>query len=153
MELERELVPLLAAGEVRVAFSGHVHNFQLTRQESDGYLKTTRYIVTGAGGRSEGGRKRGSLAILRRERVEATNAEDKPHFLLVQIEGDRMEITPITYDASDARPAPLAIRTYDNRVFPGTGGWGGNGSNRSNGSDWGETGSPYHPIVIKVRPH
>ena len=116
-------------------------------------MKTTRYVVTGAGGKSEGGRKSGSLEILRREKVEATNAEDKPHFLLVQIEGDRMEITPITYDASDARPSPLAIRTYDNRVFPGTGGRGGNGSNGSSGSDWGETGSPYHPIVIMARPH
>ncbi len=152
MELERELVPLLASGEVRVAFSGHVHNFQLTRQESEGYLRTTRYVVTGAGGKSEGGRKRGSLQLLRREKIEATNAEDKLHFLLVRVEGDRMEITPITYGSRDARPEPLAIRTYDNRVFAETGGWGENGSNRSNGGKGGEIGSPYHPIVIEARP-
>ncbi len=128
IELERELVPLLAFGEVRVVFSGHVHNFQLTRQESEGYLRTTRYIVTGAGGRSDGGRRRGSLELLRREKMEATNAEDEPHFLLVHIEGDRMEITPITYGGRDLRPKPLAVRTHDNRVFTGTGGWGENGS-------------------------
>jgi hypothetical protein len=40
----------------------------------------------------------------------------------------------------------LAVRTHDNRVFTGTGGWG------ENGSHGGETGSPYHPIVIEARP-
>ena len=150
MELERELVPLLASGGVRVAFSGHVHNFQLTREESKGYLRTTRYVVTGAGGKSEGGRKRGSLDLLRRERIEATNADDEPHFLLVHLEGDRMEITPITYGSGDARPEPLAIRTYDDRVFTGTDGWA-TGANGTGGNSGQET-SPYHPIVIKARP-
>ena len=146
VELERELVPVLTAGEVRVAFSGHVHNFQLTRQESEGDLKMTRYMVSGAGGKSEGGRSRGSLGILRREKMEATNAEDKPHFLLVQIEGGRMEITPLTYDSASGDPAPLAIRRHDGRVFAGPGGWG------ENGTDGGGTESAYHPIVIESQP-
>ncbi len=149
MEIERELVPLLASGGVRVAFSGHVHNFQLTRQESEGFWRTTRYVVTGAGGKSEGGRKKGSLELLRREKMEATNAEDQPHFLLVQVEDDRMEITPVTYGSHDTRAEPLAIRTYDNRVFRGADGPTERGRNGSNG---GETGSPYHPIVIQARP-
>jgi hypothetical protein len=144
-------VPLLAEGDVRVVFSGHVHNFQITREETEGSLKQTRYLVTGAGGKDERGREGTSgLEILRRERMEATNAVSLPHFLLIEIEGDRMEVTPLTYGAGGNLPVPLAIRTSEDVVHTGnresiSGGGAGNGG--SNGPS-----SPYHPITIRARP-
>jgi hypothetical protein len=150
IELERTLVPLLARGGVRAVFSGHVHNFQITREQPEGYLKQTRYLVSGAGGKSEQGRRGASgLQILRREKMEATNAWDDPHFLLVRVDGERMEVTPLTYGEDGEDPQPLAVRTFDDRIFPeaddslsssGDGNGGG-----------GESRSPYHPIVIKAR--
>jgi len=149
-ELERTLVPVLADGGVRVVFSGHVHNFQITREEASGPLSRTRYLVSGSGGKSERGRRGSSgLRTLERERMAATNVDDRPHFLLVEIAGDRMEVTPLTYDAK-GDPVPLAIRTAENEIYSGLEGSlalqpGGNGE-----SGVAAAVSPYHPIVIEA---
>ena len=153
-ELERDLVPLIAKGGVRVVFSGHVHNFQITREEANGPLSQTRYLVTGAGGKSERGRRGSSgLQILRSEGIAATNVDNRAHFLLVEIDGDRMEVTPLTYDAN-GDPTPLAIRTADNEIYSGLREpfsilRGGNEGDENNG---GSGPTPYHPIVIRARP-
>ena len=120
-ELERDLVPVLAEGDVRVVFSGHVHNFQITREETEGSLKQTRYLVTGAGGKDERGREGTSgLEILRRERMEATNAVSLPHFLLIEIEGDRMEVTPLTYVRAATFRCPWRFGPQKTSFTPGT---------------------------------
>ena len=86
---------------------------------------------------------------MRREGIAATNVDDRAHFLLVEINGDRMQVTPLTYDA-DGNPAPLAIRTADNEIYSGL---GEPVSVSSGGSGRTEVAvSPYHPIVITARP-
>jgi hypothetical protein len=156
--LEAELVPLLSEGGVRVAFSGHVHSFQITRVEARGPLHQTRYIVSGAGGKSERGREgRRGLAVLREQRIDAIHAENQPHFLLVSIEGGEMQITPITYDRRTRGPAPLAVRAADGTEYRGEYpprrrplAVGTNGSDESGAAL--APLSPYHPIRVPAQP-
>jgi len=151
--MEAELVPLLSEGGVRVAFSGHVHDFQITREEREGPLYQTRYVVSGAGGKSERGREGGELRILKEQKIDAINAHDQSHFLLVTIEGEEMEVTPITYDRSSGRPAALAVRSADGVLYRGVYPGGGVEPAGSSGSDQSAAGvSPYHPIRISARP-
>jgi ABC-type cobalamin transport system ATPase subunit len=92
-----QLVPLFRRAGVAVVFSGHEHNFQLSRWDG------ITYLVSGAGG------------MLREEaptqfaeaHTEAWAAEE--HFLLVEINGRRMEITPIAglEQGNDLQPLEL----------------------------------------------
>jgi hypothetical protein len=73
---------------VRVAFSGHEHNFQYsdTGKETGGL----RYVVSGAGGELRPGNVLGSMAS---SHIEGWSPQR--HFLLVTIERGLMEITPM----------------------------------------------------------
>ena len=77
------LLPLFQRAGVRVMFSGHEHNFQHSR--ADGI----DYFVTGAAGKFRGGTP---------DRTEAAHTRSwsaSCHFLLVNIEGDRMSVRAI----------------------------------------------------------
>lgn len=78
------LVPLLQDADVPVMFSGHEHNFQ--HQQVDGI----DFIVTGAAGKLREGRP---------DRLDEAGTHcwaDRGHFLIVDIDGDRMTIHPVT---------------------------------------------------------
>jgi predicted phosphodiesterase len=85
------LVPLLQDADVPVMFSGHEHNFQ--HQQVDGI----DYIVTGAAGKLREGRP---------DRMAEAGTHcwaDRGHFLIVDIDGDRMTIHPVTDVDDDGR--------------------------------------------------
>lgn len=78
------VVPLLRRGGVPVMLSGHEHNFQ--HNQVDGI----NYVVTGAAGKVRDGRP----GRLDEAGTRAWAAEG--HFLIVDIDGDRMTIHPVT---------------------------------------------------------
>jgi hypothetical protein len=72
---------------VRVVFTGHEHNFQFS--EKNAATGDIRYIVSGAGGELRRGDVRGSM---QQSNIEGWVA--KLHFVMVEIEGKEMRITP-----------------------------------------------------------
>ena len=84
----RELAHFLRAFQkhgVKVVFTGHEHNFQFSRKVDD-----IRYIVSGAGGELRTGDVRGAM-----QTANIDGWAPVLHFLLVEIEGKEMRITPI----------------------------------------------------------
>jgi predicted phosphodiesterase len=86
-----DLVPLFAAGGVRLALAGHEHNFQLT--EVDGLT----YVVSGAGG------------SLREEPPGRDQARPlawagQAHLLLVEIDGEVARLSPLSGLLPDGGP-------------------------------------------------
>lgn len=80
-------VKLFESSGVKVVFTGHEHNFQLSDRSKTGGLL---YVVTGAGGQLRSG------DITRRMAgANIAGWSKQPHFLVVEIEGDTMKITPI----------------------------------------------------------
>jgi tartrate-resistant acid phosphatase type 5 len=80
---DRLVKPFCERSGVRVLFSGHEHNFQHT---SDGGMD---FFVTGGGGDVR-------LATPQWFTEAKTKAWGKGgHFLVVKIDGDRMEVTPV----------------------------------------------------------
>jgi hypothetical protein len=76
---------------VKVVFSGHEHNFQFSAvSQATGGI---RYVVTGAGGELRTGNVRRRMAA---NHIEGWAAQR--HFLLVEIDGPRMKITPLSFD-------------------------------------------------------
>lgn len=81
-------VKLFQASGVKVAFSGHEHNLQIS--EANERSGGVRYVVSGAGGELRAGN------IQRRMRAENIAAwAPQRHFLVVEIEGKTMRITPV----------------------------------------------------------
>lgn len=82
----RELYNHHGAGAgVRVTFSGHEHNFQYSR---DGQMA---HFLTGGGGKY-----RTSAPHMHADAgTQAWGGNNEGHFLLVKLNGDRMEVTPI----------------------------------------------------------
>lgn len=122
------LAPLFESGGVRLALSGHVHNFQVARPNGE---RGTHYVVSGAGGEIE--RPLDSpedLRTMAAEGIEATNLEFQPSFVLVEVEGGEVRVFPCTYDPRSGEPALLDLRTpAGDRVAA-------------------SAGSRYHPIRI-----
>lgn len=87
------LVPLYRRSGVRLALSGHEHNFQHSR--ADGI----DYFVTGGGGKVRTGRPRWM------QEAHTVSWAAACHFLLVRIEGGEARVTPI---GGEDRPLPLA---------------------------------------------
>lgn len=84
----QHFVDLFRSNGVRVAFNGHEHNFQYSEaSEATGGI---RYVVTGAGGELRGG---DALSRMREAHIEGW--APTRHFLVVEIEGDTMRITPM----------------------------------------------------------
>jgi len=88
---ERELkhwVQLFSQTGVKVAFNGHEHNFQYSEvnQRSGG----VRFVTSGAGGELRAGGIQNKMSG-----ANMAGWAPENHFLLVEIEGDVMKITPI----------------------------------------------------------
>jgi hypothetical protein len=76
---------------VKVVFTGHEHNFQFSlKNDQTGGI---RYIVSGAGGELRTGNIRSAMQS---SQIEGWGA--KHHFLLVEIDGKEMRITPKSPD-------------------------------------------------------
>jgi hypothetical protein len=74
---------------VRVVFSGHEHNFQYSA--ADGETGGIRYVISGAGGELRSGDVRAEMP---RAHIEGWAAQ--VHFLVVEIDGRSMRITPVS---------------------------------------------------------
>ena len=93
---------------VKVAFSGHEHNFQWSEQNDA--TRGVRYVISGAGGSLRSGDVRGNMPAAN---IAAWAPER--HFLLVEIDGRVMNIhvlgaKPITVRDKDGRPVPQPLR-------------------------------------------
>ena len=87
----RHVVQLFADTGVRVAFSGHEHNFQISEQnDSTGGVL---YVVSGAGGELRSGNIRNNM-----ERSHIAGTAPQNHFLLLELEGRTMRITPLSWE-------------------------------------------------------
>ena len=95
-------VRLFASSGVKVAFSGHEHNFQVSdvSDQTSGIC----FIVSGAGGELRGGSVLGKMS---RAHIRAWAPEN--HFLVVEIEGKTMKVTPL---------ASQPLRVVDNNGNP-----------------------------------
>ena len=97
-------VDLFANNGVRVVFSGHEHNFQVS-EDSDATAHT-RYIISGAGGQLRPGDVRAKLT---RARMEGWAPQR--HFLVVEIDGREMRVTPLSTE-------PVVVRKADGGQMP-----------------------------------
>jgi hypothetical protein len=90
---------------VKVVFTGHEHNYQFS--ELDESTGGVRYIISGAGGELRSG---DVTAQMRRAHIAGWSATH--HFLVVEIDGKSMRITPIGADGKvipagpERRPLP-----------------------------------------------
>jgi hypothetical protein len=103
-------VELFQRSGVRVVFSGHEHNFQVS--EDDDATGHIRYIVSGSGGQLRAGDVRSNM---RRAHIEAWAPQFQ--FLVVEIAGRRMHVTPASNTGMNVRDAsgnpvqmPVAIQ-------------------------------------------
>ena len=81
---------------VKVVFTGHEHNLQFSQDnDATGHI---RYIVSGAGGQLREGDVTQKMAAAH---IEAWAAHR--HFLVVEIEGRTMRVTPISYESFAVR--------------------------------------------------
>jgi len=103
-------VKWFAEAGVKVAFSGHEHNFQFSR--NDAATGGVRYVVTGAGGSLRKGDPRDAMV---KAGIEGWAAV--PHFLLVEIEDRTMTVTPksnrpveVVDHTGKGIPMPLTIK-------------------------------------------
>ena len=102
-------INLFAASGVKVAFSGHEHNFQVSEVNEASH--GIRFITSGAGGELRAGSVRKKM---KRSNIAAWAPEN--HFLLVEIDHKTMKVTPISFtemkvqDADGHRvPLPITI--------------------------------------------
>jgi tartrate-resistant acid phosphatase type 5 len=99
---------LFKTNGVKVVFTGHEHNFQFsTKNAATGDI---RYVVSGAGGELRSGNVRGAM---QQSNIEGWVA--KLHYLLVEIEGKEMRITPRSFDEvtvvdRNGRRIPMPLR-------------------------------------------
>jgi tartrate-resistant acid phosphatase type 5 len=99
------LVPLFAAGGVRLVLAGHEHNFQLSR--ADGRT----YVVSGAGGKLRERLPHDFAAA--RTQAWAMQA----HVLLVELGADGARLTPVSGLRADGSPHLMTALTPHNDVL------------------------------------
>ena len=107
----RHWVDLFSKSGVKVVLTGHEHNYQFS--EANQQTGGIRYIVSGAGGELRSGDIR-----LNMPRSQIAGYAAARHFLVVEIEGNTMRITPLgpagnitpRDPAGRDLPAELAIR-------------------------------------------
>jgi hypothetical protein len=100
----RHWLDLFQRSGVKVVFTGHEHNFQFSRLDDEtGHI---RYIVTGAGGELRSGNVMPNMA---RAHIEGWAAVR--HFLVVEIDGMAMRITPLS-------PEKMLVRGPDGHTIP-----------------------------------
>lgn len=98
---------LFGRSGVKVVFNGHEHNFQMS--EANDLSHGIRFITSGAGGELRAGNV---LKNMKKANIAAWAPEN--HFLVVEIQGKTMKITPISFETmnvrdSDDRPVSLPI--------------------------------------------
>jgi hypothetical protein len=103
----RHWVDLFAKSGVKVVFTGHEHNYQFS--EADSETGGIRYFVTGAGGELRGGNVSDNM-----QRAHIAGWAAVRHFLVVEIDGSTMKITPISTEkvvprSPDGKPLPAEV--------------------------------------------
>ncbi len=91
LEQLQHWVNLFAASGVKVVFNGHEHNFQVS--EANDRTSGICFIVSGAGGELRTGNPKSNM---KRAGIRAWAAEN--HFLVVEIEGKTMRVTPLSFE-------------------------------------------------------
>jgi hypothetical protein len=106
----RHWVDLFQKNGVKVVFTGHEHNFQYS-EESDA-TGQVRYVVSGAGGQLRAGNVMPNMA-----RAHIEGWAPMRHFLVVEIDGREMRVTPVSNDRFVVRdaggktlPMPLVVQ-------------------------------------------
>ena len=103
-EILESVVPHFDRADVRLVLAGHEHNFQI------GEVDRRTYVVSGAGGKI-----RDELPDRLGERgVDAWAAHS--HLLLVELSGDRAELTPISGLGPDGAFELMTARTADGGI-------------------------------------
>jgi len=87
------LVPRFLKAGVRAVFCGHQHDFQHSVDNG------VHYFVSGGSGKFESDEPKASH--FGKARTQAWGGNDEGHFLLVEIKGNRMEVTPYGNLAND----------------------------------------------------
>jgi hypothetical protein len=94
----RHWMDMFQKGGVKVAFTGHEHNFQVSDDsDATGHI---RYFITGSGGSLRSGNVMPNMG---RARIQAWSPQR--HFLLVEIEGRSMRVTPLSNEKVVVREA------------------------------------------------
>jgi hypothetical protein len=96
------------ANGVRVSFSGHEHNFQYARDAEQ------HHFITGGGGKFREGRL--SASRLAAEMIQDWGGNDEGHFLLVEINGTEMKVTPIG-NRKDGQLRPIKINPVGGQIL------------------------------------
>ena len=87
----RHWMDLFERSGVKTVFTGHEHNLQISEDSAaTGHI---RYIVSGAGGQLRAGDVTKKMTEAHMEWWAAQR-----HFLIVEIEGRTMRITPVSYE-------------------------------------------------------
>ncbi len=103
----RHWMDLFERSGVKVVFTGHEHNLQISEDsEATGHI---RYIVSGAGGQLRAGEVYKNMTA-----AHVEGWAGHRHFLVVEIEGRTMRITPVSYEPfqvmdRDKRPIPMPL--------------------------------------------
>jgi hypothetical protein len=103
------VVRLFKDGGVQVVFSGHEHNFQFANKSE--ITGDTLYVVSGAGGQLRSGEIYSEM-----KKSDIAGSSPERHFLLVEIDGRDLAITPMAarpLDVLDANreriPVPIVV--------------------------------------------
>ncbi len=97
------VVPLYRRSGVRLVLSGHEHNFQ------HGHVDGIDYIVSGAGGKLQ------EDPPFRWDDGGTTRWASEPHCLLVEVDRDRILVTPYGVTHKDDEPRPVRALDRDGR--------------------------------------
>ncbi len=100
----RHWVDLFAKCGVKVVFTGHEHNYQFS--EASDLTGHARYFVSGAGGELRAGNV---LANMERSHIEGW--APVRHFLVVEIDGGAMRVTPVSNE-------PIVVRNAAGQPLP-----------------------------------
>lgn len=103
----RALVPRYLRSGVRLVLSGHEHNYQ------HAVVDDVHYFVSGAGGKLRTGEPRDT----RDAGTRAWAAEG--HFLVVDVDGDRCDVTAVGDIGSDGALVPISVTKVDGTVAEG----------------------------------
>ncbi len=100
-------VDLFKQHGVAAVFNGHEHNFQISDPSKTGGIT---YVISGAGGELRSGDISAKLA---KAGMKAFAAQH--HFLVVEIQGKRMEITPVNGDGKPIGKYEVTLPSSDIR--------------------------------------
>lgn len=98
------LVPLFDSAKIRLVLAGHEHNFQIGR------VADRTYVVSGSGGKV----REEAPARLGERGADAWAAH--AHLLVVDIDGDRAELAPVSGLLADGSPHLLTALDAHNKV-------------------------------------